>query len=154
MNESIGLTTRVLLAETLGKAGRSGLINAQCASHWAPWATQRFSNSISPAVSGFFPESGGAGTAATRIASRGADQFEIAMHSTTGEILFYDGAWKGTSTTLSLNAWTHVAVTWDGTSVRTYINRVLVSTVAGGRALGGRYDRRLGNDPRHSEVTG
>src|SRR5439155_689462 len=85
-----------------------------------------------------FPESGGVGgSRAARISSRSNDRFEIGIGSASGIISFYDGAWKSTITTASLNDWTHIAITWDGTSIRTYKNGVLSSAVAGGRALTG-----------------
>src|SRR5256885_5935389 len=59
------------------------------------------------------------------------------MHSSTGEILFYDGAWHFTSARLPLKAWSHIAMSWDGTSVRTYLNGALSSTLTGGRSLVG-----------------
>src|SRR4051812_1612418 len=40
------------------------------------------------------------------------------------------GAWDASSSTVPLNAWTHVAVTYDGTNKKFYINGVLDRTVA------------------------
>jgi hypothetical protein len=46
-------------------------------------------------------------------------------------------AWAGTGT-VTLDAWHHVAVTWDSTTVRQYVNGVVVST----RLLSGAFDDR------------
>jgi hypothetical protein len=52
---------------------------------------------------------------------------------------FYDGAggWKnGTQITLTNDVWTNIQVTWDGTSVKTYINATLLGTTTpGGTAI-------------------
>jgi hypothetical protein len=48
---------------------------------------------------------------------------------------YYDGVggWKiGTQITLTNNVWTNIQVTWDGTSVKTYINGTLLGTTTPG----------------------
>src|SRR2546430_9037322 len=81
-----------------------------------------------------FPEGGGVGGGFSRIESMSNDRFEIGIDSGSGSISFFDGSWKTTATTASLNGWTHIALTWDGTLVRTYKNGVLSSVVTGGRS--------------------
>jgi hypothetical protein len=53
----------------------------------------------------------------------------------------YDGSGFEGTTTLSLNAWHHVAATWDGSTVRLYLDGVLNNTPAA-------YTASLGTDTR------
>src|SRR3989454_1871365 len=84
-----------------------------------------------------FPHEGGVGGGFSRIASRDSDRFEVAIDGATGEILFYDGTWKDTATSVRIGAWSHIALAWNGTSVQTFKNGLPSSTVAGGRPLSG-----------------
>ena len=59
---------------------------------------------------------------------------------------FYSGYWiRGTAISLTNNVWTNIQVTWNGTSMKTYINSVLSgTTTAGGTAFDSTGAYRIG----------
>ena len=64
----------------------------------------------------------------TRNESTGGSGFSLAV-STGGVVSFYAdgllGAWINTGSAIPLNSWNHIAVTYDGTTVTTWLNGVL-----------------------------
>jgi Concanavalin A-like lectin/glucanases superfamily/Bacterial Ig domain len=68
-------------------------------------------------------------------AGHNSPYFDWSMHReiSTGRIVGYlgcDGGQRTSNASTALNAWTHVAVTYDGTALRHYINGVLDRTTA------------------------
>ena len=61
---------------------------------------------------------------------------------------FYTGAWFiGSTYTLTNGSWTNIQATWDGTNLSTYINGILLGTVAtGGTATDSGQLYRIGGD--------
>lgn len=63
--------------------------------------------------------------------------------------VYVNGAWveapQTTGTTVSLNTWSHIAATWDGSSVITYVNGSPVRTVAASGTMGDPTVIRLGD---------
>jgi len=59
---------------------------------------------------------------------------------------FFDGGFKsGNAVTLTLNTWTNIQITWDGTNMRTYVNGSLLGTTTpGGTSSASASNYRIG----------
>ena len=71
--------------------------------------------------------------------SGGNDQYYLRNYSTTGRVeagLYLNAAWRtcitpaGASTETPLNTWSHAAATYDGTTIRVYVNGVQAAACA------------------------
>ncbi|RLI38172.1 hypothetical protein DRO64_11910, partial [Candidatus Bathyarchaeota archaeon] len=80
---------------------------------------------------------GGSGGSFSRIFGRGGFQFEVAIDAETSELKFYDGSWKSFNYSLPFNVWHCLAIAYDGSRVKLYVDGELVKAVSGGRALSG-----------------
>ena len=86
---------------------------------------------------------GGSGGSFSRIFGRGGFQFEVAIDAETSELKFYDGSWKSFNYSLPFNVWHCLAIAYDGSRVKLYVDGELVKAVSGGRALSG--DQYIGS---------
>jgi hypothetical protein len=73
-------------------------------------------------------------------------EYEFGIAITTGYLYFYVSTTVYASTTVvSTNTWTHLAITWDGSNLRMFQNGVLTKTQAGANAVGGSAALTIGN---------
>ena len=91
----------------------------------------------------FRHRSGGSGGGYSRIFGRGGFRFEVAIDAETSELKFYDGSWKSFNYFLPFNVWHCLAITYDGSEVKLYVDGELKRVVSGGRALSG--DQYIGS---------
>lgn len=70
------------------------------------------------------------------ILGKGTD-YALAINNSGGQRLnAYIGGWRNSTSTIPTNTWTHVAVTYDGSNIRFYIDGALDNTIAYAGALG------------------
>ena len=63
---------------------------------------------------------------------QGGNEWQLNIHPSFGHLNFWNGATTYQSnTTLVINTWYHVAVTWDATTLRFFVNGVMGSTYTG-----------------------
>lgn len=63
--------------------------------------------------------------------------FDVAVGGSTNSLLLYIGIWYDTGYDLKYNTWTHIAVTYDGTTFKVYVNGNHIKSYTRTRTLSG-----------------